>query len=557
MKMMSRQQPSALNIHVPNSALNTHAMASPQERKRKRRDNTSANGDNAGGRPKKQKKTDLAPSPPTAPSLPSSSSTDAMMNVLVAAAAQTQQLAAQPLTTTEDILRILQSVDMDKVADLLQSMAGDSSMPMPTMHSTTTAPSHPRTQPRPKKQSKSKAAVAISSSNTEPSIQPPPSFPNAEQSFLASQNLNPESDPAWRLANKWMSPSRLALLAVTEGLVYKKGKFSTIEEESLKQALNNYQTRKGLTHEQIQDKIFPKDESDRDNQFWIELTTSCPGRPIIAIYHHVRRARHPLKHQGKWTDQEDANLTSAVAELGQQWEKVSKLVGRAAMDCRDRYRNHIVDRDTRITGAWSKEEEDQLIKIVTAMKDNTDNWDWDTEVFWSKVAREMEGKRGRQQCRIKWTDSLSKKVKSQGGEVARWGPRDAYVLVHKVASLNVRHDTEIDWKMLADPTWNLWSPHILQRRWQTLKKGVRGHNELSHQDIVDILLTKKGLVADPPSKRRKTTSFAKRVTSAPMIEDEDEDEDEDMEQPVDPNLDPILRPGGSASGIKGKEKAFS
>jgi hypothetical protein len=41
---------------------------------------------------------------------------------------------------------------------------------------------------------------------------------------------------------------------------------------------------------------------------------------------------------------------SAVDDLGQHWEKVSERVGRMAADCRDRYRNHIVNREVRLTG---------------------------------------------------------------------------------------------------------------------------------------------------------------------------------------------------------------
>lgn len=39
-----------------------------------------------------------------------------------------------------------------------------------------------------------------------------------------------------------------------------------------------------------------------------------------------------------------------VKELGQQWEKISVHVGRAAADCRDRYRNHIQGREQRNSG---------------------------------------------------------------------------------------------------------------------------------------------------------------------------------------------------------------
>lgn len=44
------------------------------------------------------------------------------------------------------------------------------------------------------------------------------------------------------------------------------------------------------------------------------------------------------------------NHHRAVADLGQAWEKVSLCVGRMSSDCRDRYRNHLANRDIRITG---------------------------------------------------------------------------------------------------------------------------------------------------------------------------------------------------------------
>jgi len=75
-----------------------------------------------------------------------------------------------------------------------------------------------------------------------------------------------------------------------------------------------------------------------------------------------------MKQQGKWMPSEDALLKQlvsfspyplyrptclsyrAVTDLGQQWEKVSARVGRMSSDCRDRYRNHIVNREIRVAG---------------------------------------------------------------------------------------------------------------------------------------------------------------------------------------------------------------
>jgi Myb-like DNA-binding protein REB1 len=197
----------------------------------------------------------------------------------------------------------------------------------------------------------------------------------------------------------------------------------------------------------------------------------------------------------------------AVADLGQQWEKVSEIVGRMSSDCRDRYRNHIANREVRVTGVWTKEEEEELTAIVTEMTIQQGK-DFDNDVFWGKVSDRMGNRRGRQQCRIKWTDSLSKTVKNEG-QKPRWSAQDAYILVHKVDSMNVRDDTEIDWKTLPDSDWNLWSAHSLQRRWLTMKRGIKGYEDMTHQEIMDILRVKKAhLPPTSAARKRKVTSAA-------------------------------------------------
>jgi hypothetical protein len=116
---------------------------------------------------------------------------------------------------------------------------------------------------------------------------------------------------------------------------------------------------------------------------------------------HVEAVRH-----FSFTRRNDTSLLRflfirAVASLGQQWEKVSEIVGRMSSDCRDRYRNHIANREVRITGPWSKEEEEELTRIVTEMTVNQGK-DFDNDVFWGIVSDKMNNRRGRQQCRIKW-----------------------------------------------------------------------------------------------------------------------------------------------------------
>lgn len=170
---------------------------------------------------------------------------------------------------------------------------------------------------------------------------------------------------------------------------------------------------------------------------------------------------------------------------GQAWTKVSAEVGRGASDCRDRWRNHLTYKDTKQSGHWSKDEEDKLIGIVKAMTLDKGK-DLNNDIFWTTVSERMGGTRTRGQCRIKWTDGLSATVKAgaRGGEADsmkrdRWSGKDAYILVHKLDSLQVTDDSEVDWKSLPDDTWNMWSAHILQVRWQTMKKSIRGWEYMS------------------------------------------------------------------------------
>ncbi|KAH0839932.1 hypothetical protein J3R83DRAFT_886 [Lanmaoa asiatica] len=441
--------------------------------------------------------------------------------------------------SNDDIIRALQDMDVSRIASVLKSLgdaaAANASANNPSAFVPPLPPLPATTIVRPQPQ----VDLPSTSTSTGPVLSSIPKSTKSSHKRVLDMSLpgpeqsNPEH--AHILANKWMNASKLAELVKTQGLVYKKGKFSAIEEQQLKNAMEAFKASRGLTDEQILEIIFQKNEKGKENAFWSEITAAIPQRPIIAVYHHVRRAFHPKKQQGKWLPEEDNLLrryvtnhsstvtphslivfrrTRAVTDLGQQWEKVSEIVGRMSSDCRDRYRNHIANREVRVTGPWSKEEEEELTKIVTEMTVNQGK-DFDNDVFWGIVSEKMGNRRGRQQCRIKWlTDSLSKTVKNEG-QKPRWSPQDAYILVHKVDSLKVRDDTEIDWKTLPDSDWNLWSAHSLQRRWLTMKRSIKGYEEMTHQEIMDILRVKKAHLPPASSARRR------KVTSAASVDDQD------------------------------------
>ena len=97
--------------------------------------------------------------------------------------------------------------------------------------------------------------------------------------------------------------------------------------------------------------------------------TAVEGRPGKHIRTHLQRRYDPKSQLGVWTLSEDRALIQwvfhsftagpcaecscrprVVEDLGSKWVDISQRVGRTSSDCRDRYRNHLANRDVRKTG---------------------------------------------------------------------------------------------------------------------------------------------------------------------------------------------------------------
>lgn len=44
-----------------------------------------------------------------------------------------------------------------------------------------------------------------------------------------------------------------------------------------------------------------------------------------------------------------------------------------------------------------------------------------------------------------------------------------HLIPHRIASLNLKDESDIDWKSLGYPSWDMWSAHFLQQKWRQLK----------------------------------------------------------------------------------------
>jgi hypothetical protein len=99
---------------------------------------------------------------------------------------------------------------------------------------------------------------------------------------------------------------------------------------------------------------------------------------------------------GKWTVEEDAKLTEAVAEFGNDWIRVATLVpGRTNVQCRKRWVNRWDPNNHNNTKKWTVEEDAKLAEAVTEFGND-----------WIRVAALVPG-RTNVQCHRRGTKYLS------------------------------------------------------------------------------------------------------------------------------------------------------
>ncbi|XP_060793106.1 v-myb avian myeloblastosis viral oncogene homolog-like 2a isoform X2 [Neoarius graeffei] len=107
------------------------------------------------------------------------------------------------------------------------------------------------------------------------------------------------------------------------------------------------------------------------------------------------------KTKSKWRPEEDKMIMTLVEKIGTNWNTIATLLpGRTEQECRYRY-TCVLDPNL-IKGAWTKEEDERLIELVTALGTHQ----------WAKISKLLTGRRGKQ-CRERWYNHLDPSVNKQ------------------------------------------------------------------------------------------------------------------------------------------------
>jgi hypothetical protein len=128
----------------------------------------------------------------------------------------------------------------------------------------------------------------------------------------------------------------------------------------------------------------------------------------------------------------------------------------------------------------------------------------------------------------------------------------------RVDALDIRHDTEINWKTIPDEDWDVFNAHQLQTRWHALKRTITGWPDKSHAgrrlsrharnfhsvrtsstEIMDILREKRG--SKPPAVPSAVESGSNFV-SAEFVDPNLEDDGQELEAALNAALQELQEP---------------
>ncbi|OXH22211.1 nucleolar protein [Cryptococcus neoformans] len=346
---------------------------------------------------------------------------------------------------------------------------------------------------------------------------------------------DPKAQEEW-LASTSIGKTELLRLEKEGILSYKKGKFTEDEKVSIKKALENYQKIHRMSSfdlvELVMTKTLQATDKETVREFWKDIAASVPGRPILNVQPFVRRMLDPKAHKGRWTSEEDELLLQAYAQHPREWTKISSIVDRTEVDCRDRYLKELVNRDTRTAGRWTKEEEDKLEEVVDRVAkglraeqvhgEERETPEEGTELVepsdvpWDIVSKEMGNTRSMTQCRIKYRDAIWPRKLGLG--------KDDHVgrtlkVLTRLKNLNYESEKHISWSQVRE-TLEKYSLKEIRNSYSNLKKSVTSNPHvasLTYPELIKVMYDKAVM-----QRGRKVRADQRDYPSKETVESGDE-----------------------------------
>lgn len=122
----------------------------------------------------------------------------------------------------------------------------------------------------------------------------------------------------------------------------------------------------------------------------------------------------------------------------------------------------------------------------------------------------------------------------------------------RLHSLNVTDEHDIAWKLLPDSHWNWWSPHILHKRWVTLKaRALRGlkKTEATYSEMVNFLKAEQ----DAIPRKQVRLMMARWRDHKDILEMSDKDAEGEITNEFDERFDKASKKGMNSTNFRTSE----
>ncbi|KAF9425016.1 RNA polymerase I enhancer binding protein [Podila epigama] len=148
---------------------------------------------------------------------------------------------------------------------------------------------------------------------------------------------------------------------------------------------------------------------------------------------------HPQNNVGAWNKEDDKRLVELYAQYKGQWTTIGTALGRMADSCRDRYRNHLKDMSTMVSGPWQPHEDEKLLGIMQELALAQGKASiLDSSPMWTLISERMGGTRTRHQCRHRYSQTLQPRL-----ERGEWtGPSSAAAAAAAAVAANASSAAE-------------------------------------------------------------------------------------------------------------------
>ncbi|KAI4124650.1 MAG: hypothetical protein LQ338_004689 [Usnochroma carphineum] len=285
-------------------------------------------------------------------------------------------------------------------------------------------------------------------------------------------------------------------------------------------------------------------------RLFLAMHNKMPYRTRQSIIRFCRRHFHNFAARGSWTEADDDLLRDAIAKKGTSWKAVGEMIHRFPEDCRDRYRNYLVNGEKRNTEAWSVQEVRNLVKAVDFcmrllrqqrvhareakyaghdVPESESGSDQDIQdmklINWQVVSDQMGGTRSRLQCSYKWNhlknedrekylrevrrleqglkpremkdNSGSWRLKRAVKKLNNMKPGDKYDFLQAFANCTTPSEKDIRWTAVGTRELRQrWSVMDFKAAMELFKREIPGSGNMNYQEVVNRVLTK--LIAEHP-----------------------------------------------------------